>query len=136
MNIFFDVDYTLLGVDGSIRPGTHDIMKRLKADGHTIYVWSGVGIRWTEVRRNGLEGFVTDCFEKPIEHLEAAFKDLPVPVKPDFVIDDHPGIPAVFGGVWVRPYLGAGGIDNELQRVYDVITAYARNLSAGTKAAR
>ena len=29
MNIFFDMDYTLLGLDGSLRPNSREVMQRL-----------------------------------------------------------------------------------------------------------
>ena len=32
MNIFFDVDYTILGVDGSLRPGTINAFKNIKGE--------------------------------------------------------------------------------------------------------
>ena len=62
MNIFFDMDYTLLAVDGSLRPRAREVMQRLKDEGHSLYVWSGNGIRWREVRKHGLESLVSDCF--------------------------------------------------------------------------
>ena len=64
--IFFDVDYTLLGVDGSLRPGARDVLARLRDDGYRIYVWSGNGIRWRDIRKHGLESLVEDCLEKPV----------------------------------------------------------------------
>ena len=42
MNIFFDVDYTILGLDDSLRPGTQETLKQLKDDGNDIYIWSGM----------------------------------------------------------------------------------------------
>ena len=59
MHIFFDVDYTILGRDSTLRPGTHEIFTRLRDDGHHVYVWSGEGERWGVVRNHGLEDLVT-----------------------------------------------------------------------------
>ena len=42
MNIYFDVDYTLIAMDGSLRPGTTEVFESLLEDGHFIYIWSGV----------------------------------------------------------------------------------------------
>ncbi len=42
MNIFFDMDYTLLAVDGSLRPKVREVLQRLKDDGHQLYVWSAM----------------------------------------------------------------------------------------------
>ena len=52
MNIFFDVDYTILGLDDSLRPGTKETFRKLIDDGHSIYIWSGVGLRWEVVRKH------------------------------------------------------------------------------------
>ena len=126
MNIFFDMDYTILGLDNSIRPGTEDVMGRLIADGHIIYVWSGMGIRWTEVREHKLDKYVTDCFVKPIENFVEAVEKQNLPAKPDLVIDDYPEITQALGGIWVRPYLFKNPRDDEMERVYRIITDYAK----------
>ncbi|HEY3059716.1 MAG TPA: HAD hydrolase family protein [Chloroflexota bacterium] len=42
MNIFFDVDETILGYDGSLRPLVRETFKVLVDEGHRIYIWSGV----------------------------------------------------------------------------------------------
>ncbi|MEE9198503.1 MAG: hypothetical protein V3U26_01760, partial [Dehalococcoidia bacterium] len=65
MNVFFDVDDTLVSFDGSLRPHVREVFQRLVKDGHSIYVWSGVGVRWEVVDRHGLRPFVTDCLLKP-----------------------------------------------------------------------
>ncbi len=127
MNIFFDTDYTWLGVDDTLRPGTREVMQRLTEEGHTIYVWSGVGIRWPEVRRHKLDPFVTDCFVKPLDNFIEALEELGLPVKPDLVIDDFPEVPTALGGIWVRPYFFYTAVDNEMERVYRIITEYARD---------
>ena len=36
MNIFFDVDYTILGLDDTLRPGTTETFQKLKDDSHDI----------------------------------------------------------------------------------------------------
>ncbi|MBI4339157.1 MAG: HAD family hydrolase [Chloroflexi bacterium] len=122
LNIFFDMDYTLLGMDGGLRPGAREIMQRLKADGHTLYVWSGTGIRWTEVRQHKLDPYVTDCFVKPLNSFVEARERLDLPVRPDLVIDDYPEVPAALGGIWVRPYLFDNDNDDEMERVYQMIS--------------
>ncbi|MFC1935299.1 hypothetical protein ACFLX9_00815 [Chloroflexota bacterium] len=127
MNIFFDMDYTLQSVDGTLRPGAREIMQRLKADGHMLYVWSGVGIRWPEVRRHHLDPYVTDCFVKPLENFIEAKARLGLPVKPDLVIDDYPEVPTGLGGIWVTPYLFHNSGDDEMEHVYQIITEYEQN---------
>ena len=126
MNIFFDVDSTWLGYDYSLRPGTHELMQRLLADGHTIYIWSGMGIRWTEVRHHQLDPYVTDCFVKPItDYVEKAAETLPF--WPDLVVDDMPEVAEALGGFWVHPYLNKKNPDNELEILYHLIAEVAAN---------
>ena len=127
MNIFFDMDYTLLGLDNSLRPNTREVMQRLKDDGHTLYVWSGVGIRWPEVKQHNLEPFITDCFVKPLKNFVEELERANLPVKPDLVIDDYPEVPTALGGIWVRPYFFNTVADNEMERVYTIIQDYARD---------
>ena len=43
LNVFFDVDYTLIMADGRLRNHTEEVFVRLKEAGHGLYVWSGVG---------------------------------------------------------------------------------------------
>ena len=106
MHIFFDVDYTILGRDYTLRPGTHDVFTRLREDGHQVYVWSGEGERWGVVRKHGLEELVDGVYGKPLHDYEARLGEFGVPVVPDFVIDDYPGIVRAFGGVCITDYVG------------------------------
>lgn len=126
MNIFFDVDFTLLGIDLSLRPGTHEIMQRLLADGHKLYIWSGVGIRWTEVHQYKLTPYITDCFVKPVNHYVEKTAAMNLPVWPDIVIDDYPEVPTALGGFWVRPYFYYNINDDELEILYHLITEVAQ----------
>ena len=80
MNIFFDVDYTLITWDVKLRPGVLEVFERLRADGHTIYLWSGVGPRWEIVNRFELHDHVTDCFWKPLYDHHARMVELGVTV--------------------------------------------------------
>ena len=124
MNIFFDMDYTLLGVDGSLRPGARVLMRQLKEDGHALYVWSGNGIRWLELRRHGLESLVEDCFDKPLANYAEAAGPPAIPVKPDLVVDDHLEVAAALGGVWVRPYYFPNSGDDEMEHVSRIIAEW------------
>ena len=129
VNIFFDCDYTIIAMNGGLRPGVRELFQRLTDDGHTLYVWSGMGIRWREVRRHNLEQFVTDCFHKPIFDYRKRMKTLSVTVEPDLVIDDYPDIVATLGGVRVKAYLYENQADLEMERIYPIITALCDKLS-------
>jgi hypothetical protein len=86
VNIFFDVDDTILSFDGALRPNTHEVFERLIADGHTVYVWSGVGIRKTFVDRERLSHLVSGIYQKPLSDFSAGLERFGIPVFPDFVV--------------------------------------------------
>ena len=121
MNIFFDVDYTIMGADGSLRQNTAETFRKLVADGHRVFVWSGVGVRSAEVRRFGLADYVTEVFQKPLEDFEAALPGLGVFTPPDFIIDDHPEIVRFFGGFICRPYYFRNRQDTEMDEIYRTV---------------
>jgi len=121
VNIFFDVDETLLGYDGALRPGTRCVFERLVSDGHRVYIWSGMGIRTSEVHRAGLGDLVSGVYQKPLIEFKAGLTRLGIPVVPDFVIDDYPEIVRFFGGLCIRPYHGGAQSDNELWDLPDLV---------------
>ena len=138
MEIFFDVDYTILGLDGSLRPWTREVFEALIDDGHRVHIWSGGGIRSADIARHDLDHLVEACYRKPLANHEQALAELGVPLVPDFVVDDSAEIPAVFGGVLVAAY--AAGTpsdylprehDREMERVYSVVQEY---VATGTSA--
>ena len=125
MNFFVDVDYTLLAADGSLRPHADTLLSRVTGEGHSVYIWSGVGIRLYEMTRLGLAPMVSDYFVKPTTDYRAALRRARLPVEPDLVVDDHSEIVEALGGVVVRPYFFADDRDKELMRVADVLLEYA-----------
>ena len=125
MNIFIDVDYTLLAANGSLRPHARELLMRLREAGHVAYVWSGVGIRKDEMSAHGLDQWVEDYFIKPLEDFRAAVARLQLPVNPDLIVDDHTEIVRALGGVAVRPYFFEEANDRELRRAADALLAYA-----------
>ena len=134
LKIFFDVDYTILSVDSSLRPGTRETFRRLVSDGHQVYVWSGMGVRTSELRKHDLMELVSDVYRKPIQDYVAGLERLGVPYWPDLVIDDYPEIVDTFGGVLVRPYYFRSPADDEMDRVYRIIaevTATGRSAQVG-----
>ena len=127
MNIFFDVDYTILAVDNSLRPGTDQVFQKLVEEGHRVYVWSGVGMRTDDVQRNGLQDYVAGVFVKPLSEFEAGLSTLGIAVRPDFVVDDYPDIVNAFGGVVIRPYYFPAADDDEMDRVYRIVADVVRD---------
>lgn len=133
MKIFFDMDYTILGLDNTLRPGTVETFQKLKDDGHEIYIWSGMGERWEEVRNHQLAPLVSGVYAKPTHHYQERLGELGVPFEPEFVIDDYPEVVAAFGGVWVPPYFFKRNVDQEMDRIYRIVGDFVRT---GTSADR
>jgi len=126
MNVFFDVDKTIVSQNGSIRPWVREIFVQLKEDGHTLYVWSGMGIRWPVLSRFGLRDFVADFYEKPLDDHHRRLPLLGVKVTPDLCVDDHEEIISVFGGIVVAPYVIDNPRDIEMHRVYTLISCFRK----------
>jgi hypothetical protein len=121
MKIFFDVDYTILGLDDSLRPGTMETLTQLKDEGNEIYIWSGMGERWEVVEKHGLKPLISGVYEKPTHHFHERLVELGVPFEPEFVIDDYPEVVSAFGGVWVPPYFFKRSFDQEMDRIYRIV---------------
>ena len=121
MKIFFDVDYTILGLDDSLRPGTLETLEQLKEEGNEIYIWSGMGQRWEVVEKHNLTPLISGVYEKPTHHFHERLEELGVPFEPEFVIDDYPEVVAAFGGVWVPPYFFKRSFDQEMERIYRIV---------------
>jgi hypothetical protein len=124
MNVFFDVDHTIVSDRGTLRPHAREVFGRLKDDGHLVYLWSGVGRRTEVVRAHALEPYVVECFVKPTFDYERRWRREATGVWPDFCIDDHAAVIEVFGGEIVTPFYNEPD-DTEILRVYDVIARSA-----------
>jgi len=121
VNIFFDVDYTILSVDQVLRRGTREVFGQLVEDGHNVYVWSGEGQRWAVVRHHELEEFVSGVFSKPLQDFDQGLQRLGVSPVPDFVIDDYPEIVRHFGGYHIPEFYHSRHDDDEIHTVRQVI---------------
>jgi phosphoglycolate phosphatase-like HAD superfamily hydrolase len=118
MHIFFDVDHTIIDSDNRLRPGVRELFERLQGDGHSVYLWSGIGVRTEIVEAYGLGALVVGCYDKPLYQYERMLAPLGIPVRPDFVVDDHPHLVHAFGGCVVSRYLAPDPADREMERVY------------------
>lgn len=125
LNVFFDVDNTLIMWNGSLRPHTREVFTALQEAGHTIYIWSGVGIRQWDMRRHELDHFVKDYYIKPLEKHHEKLESLGVPMIPDFVIDDHKAVVDAFGGFHIPDE--AGPDDRALLDVFEMIQLFAQD---------
>ncbi len=122
--MFFDVDYTLVMGDGSLRPHAREAFEQIVGMGHCIYVWSGVGIRRWDMRRHGLHDLVTDYFVKPLSDHRRRLAEFEVDVVPDFVVDDHVSVVAAFGGYHIPDTTSDD--DQSLARVVEAVRLYSR----------
>ena len=128
MNVFFDVDYTIIDSEGEVlRPYVREVFEWLAADGHAVYLWSGMGVRWEVVEAHGLNSVVRGCFEKPVRNYERELMRAGVPFRPDYVVDDTPAVVSAFGGFtipcfspWNTPD------DSEMLRAYEAIKQFAQ----------
>jgi len=121
VNIFFDVDYTILSADGALRNNTREVFGRLIHDGHRIHIWSGEGRREAVVTAHGLTPYVSGIFAKPLTDYPAGLRRFGVDPVPDFIIDDYPQIVAFFGGFHIRDFYSANDYDDEMETVYRVV---------------
>ncbi|MCX6022105.1 MAG: hypothetical protein NTZ05_10330 [Chloroflexi bacterium] len=66
LNIFFDVDLTLVTAFLELRPYTREVFEALRHDGHTVYIWSAGGKEYSEfvMQRHGLTDIIAGCFSK------------------------------------------------------------------------
>ena len=126
MNIFFDVDETILGYDGSLRPLVKTLFENLVGEGHKVYVWSGVRtgdtVRVEVVERHGLQTYVSACYQKPLFDYREQWRRSGIEVQVDFCVDDYPDIVEAFGGILVKPYYREMP-DSDLERVHAAIKA-------------
>ncbi len=114
LNVFFDVDHTLVFVDqdsNSLRPGARRAMKRLKDAGHDVYIWSAGGKDYVEriVKIHALGEWVDGCFDKSPR----------VQPFPDFIIDDDWYLVEKYGGYLVSQYKSVDENDRELLAAVD-----------------
>jgi hypothetical protein len=122
MNIYFDVDQTILSYRYTLRPGTVELFARLVDEGHRVHVWSGVGLRHRVVTDHGLDPYVSGVFVKPRSAFATALRDLGIDAYPEFVIDDDPEIVRVFGGVHITEYYFPADDDAQMQIVHEIIS--------------
>lgn len=112
MNVFFDVQGTLLTMEEVPRPRAREAFLMLKEEGHAVYLWSsgGAGYAATAADLLGVADLVSGCFDKRGEP--------GVPV--DFAVDDDASVVEAHGGYRVTPFDGDPA-DEELLRVAEAI---------------
>ena len=126
LNIYFDCDYTILAMDGSLRPRTREVFSNLIEDEHKVFIWSGVGLRTKDMERLNLMDLISGIFVKPIAEFEDGLDRFSVSPRPDFVIDDHREIVEFFGGVHIEPYYFRASEDGQMDDLYKCIADFSQ----------
>jgi hypothetical protein len=114
LNVFFDVQGTLLTMEEVPRPRAREAFLMLKAAGHDLYLWSsgGAGYAATAAELLGVVDLVSGCLDKRQE------PDVPV----DFAVDDDPSVVEAHGGYRIKPFDGDPS-DEELLRAVEALDA-------------
>ena len=114
MNVFFDVQGTLLTMEEVPRPRAREAFLMIKEEGHDLYLWSsgGAGYAAWAAELLGVADLVSGCFSKRSEPS--------VPV--DFAVDDDASVVETHGGYRVTPFDG-NPRDEELLRAAEAVEA-------------
>ena len=131
MNIFFDVDDTLITRDFRLRPHVRAVFERLRDDGHALYLWSGRGKRWEVVLTYALSDLIVTCHEQTLDDHREKLSALGVDVWPEFVADDYYAVVHAFGGYWIARARHPFAQDHEMWRVYDAVNRFLAERAAG-----
>lgn len=125
LEIFFDVDGTLVDSRLHLRPYAREVILRLRGRGHRVHMWSGYGPRWEVAERHGLSGLFEQIIGKPLYSFRERLGEFTA-VAPDFVVDDHPEIVEALGGFTISPPGEPLGEDREMLRCYLSILRFER----------
>src|ERR671926_301093 len=102
MDIFLDVQGTLLTEDSDRRPHVREFFLKLSDMGHHVYLWStaGDGYAAHAARVLGVDDVVRGCFGK---------RSVPEDITVDFVVDDQPSWVEGHGGLLMNSQDGEPG---------------------------
>lgn len=125
LEIFFDVDGTLVDSRLHLRPYAREVILRLRGRGHRVHMWSGYGPRWEVAERHGLAPLFEQIIGKPLYSFRERLGEF-TEVEPDFVVDDHPEIVEALGGFTISPPGEPLDEDREMLRCYLRILRFER----------
>jgi len=128
LNVFFDVDHTLVSWDYQLRPHVHDVFEQILDDGHKIFIWSGMGVRTAFVEHFKLGHLISGLYRKPVENHRETVHDF-TPIFPDYVVDDHPEVVAAFIGHKMQAPLYPVHEDRGMWRAYEAFATYLRRMA-------
>jgi phosphoglycolate phosphatase-like HAD superfamily hydrolase len=112
VNIFFDVQGTLLSMEEAPRPRAREALLMLRNSGHALCLWSsgGAGYAATAAELLGVADLVSGCFGKR--------REPGVPI--DFAVDDDASVVEAHGGHRIKPFDG-DPLDEELLRAAEAV---------------
>ena len=112
MNVFFDVQGTLLTMEEAPRPRAREAFLMLKDQGHDLYLWSsgGAGYAAKAAELLGVADLVSGCLDKRQE------PDVPV----EFAVDDDEAVDEAQGGYLIAAFDGDPW-DEELLRAAEAV---------------
>ena len=125
LDIFFDVDGTLVDSRLHLRPYAREVILRLRGRGHRVHMWSGYGPRHEVAERHGLAPLFEQIIGKPLYSFRERLAEFTA-VEPDFVVDDHPEIVEALGGFTISPPGEPLADDREMLRCYLRILRFER----------
>ncbi len=118
----FDVDGTILDslTGSSLRPGTREVLARLRAHGCRILLWSAAGADYARSRaaQHGVEHLFDGFHDKDIRDASGRYVAtfLEVPLDATYVDDRPEDMPRGATVVAVSPYLADDPFDGGLAR--------------------
>ena len=118
----FDVDGTILDslTGSSLRPGTREVLARLRAHGCRILLWSAAGADYARSRaaQHGVEHLFDGFHDKDIRDASGRYVAtfLEVPLDATYVDDRPEDMPRGATVVAVSPYLADDPLDGGLAR--------------------
>ncbi len=124
MNIFFDCDFTLTGLNGKLRPYVKEVFKQLNDDGHKVFIWSGVRAPWDIYNLFGIGEYISGVYTKPLEDHHELLQHYQIPITPDFCVDDNTGPVEAFGGYVVPPYIYVEEPDDYILKAYEAFSDF------------
>jgi hypothetical protein len=112
LNVFFDVQGTLLSMEEVLRPRAREAFLILKDSGHEVYLWSSGGAGYAAGAADllGVSDLVSGYFDKRRE------PDVSV----DFAVDDDASVVEAHGGHRIKPFDG-DPLDEELLRAAEAV---------------
>jgi phosphoglycolate phosphatase-like HAD superfamily hydrolase len=125
----FDVDGCIVDslTGGSVRPGTVEILERLRAEGHVVVLWSAGGSTYAQGRaeQHGFAHLINAAYGKLARDADGRWSmaDFAADHRPEVLVDDRPeDAPRALEVIGVSPYIAPDEHDRGLDRVLPLLS--------------